>query len=123
MWDVAQAVATQNAGRQHQPQLQLCPTTNAVVQFKAATVAWCNEIANYHGKPVDEGDFEPHGHHVLWPNSTSVGLGVAQGSSGAFYVCGRYSPAGNVVGVSAWGANGSPNPCHKQQTILMVSTS
>jgi hypothetical protein len=51
-------------------------------------------------------------------------MGVAQGSNGVFYVCGRYSPPGNVGGVSAWGANGGPNPgmvkCSKTESNYLV---
>ncbi|KAH7382849.1 CAP domain-containing protein [Cadophora sp. MPI-SDFR-AT-0126] len=92
--------------------LYLYAGTNAVAEFNGAAAAWCGEIANYHGEPIGEGNFEGYGHYtqVVWPTSTAVGMGIAQDSNGAFYVCGRYSPTGNISGVSAWGVNQGPNP-------------
>ena len=37
-------------------------------------------------------------------------MAVAQAASGTFYAVGRYSPAGNVQGQSAWGSGGPTPP-------------
>jgi uncharacterized protein YkwD len=67
--------------------------TNAVAEFNGAAVDWCNEIANYHGEPIGEGNFESYGHYTqvrgsgglverwidleeVWTNITRLG-GVA----------------------------------------------
>jgi hypothetical protein len=79
--------------------------TNASPNFNDAANAWCNEIANYHGENIGDGDFGSYGHYtqVVWPTTREVGMAIAQGANGWFYVCGRYREAGNMVGESAWG--------------------
>jgi hypothetical protein len=47
---------------------------------------------------------------MIWPSTTSFGMAVSQAASGTFYVVGRYSPAGNVQGQSAWGSGGPTLP-------------
>lgn len=47
---------------------------------------------------------------MIWPSTTSFGMAVSQAASGTFYAVGRYSPAGNVQGQSAWGSGGPPLP-------------
>ncbi|OCT65187.1 Golgi-associated plant pathogenesis-related protein 1 [Xenopus laevis] len=63
-----------------------------------AVDAWYNEVKAYdYNKP----DFKPETGHftqVVWKNSKELGVGVATDNKGTFYVVGRYSPAGNVIG-------------------------
>lgn len=74
------------------------------ITFVSAVTDWVNEQANYHGENIGDGDFEAYGHYtqVIWPETTQVGMATATGSNGWTYIVGRYSPAGNVVGKSAY---------------------
>lgn len=65
---------------------------------------WVDEKKNYSGQKIGEGDFGSYGHYtqVIWPSTTRVGLGMAKASDGGWYIVGRYSPPGNVVGKTAW---------------------
>ncbi|KAH8656593.1 CAP domain-containing protein [Tricladium varicosporioides] len=66
--------------------------------------AWVDEKKNYHGEKIGEGNFGSYGHYtqVIWPETTQVGMAMAKGSNGWVYVVGRYSPAGNFTGKTAW---------------------
>jgi hypothetical protein len=46
---------------------------------------------------------------MIWPSTTTFGMGIAQAASGTFYCVGRYSPPGNEQGQSAWGDGTIPN--------------
>jgi hypothetical protein len=74
-----------------------------------AAKAWCSEEKNYNGQILPGGDFESYGHYtqVVWPSTTAVGMGSAKSASGSLYVCGRYTPAGNYDGQSAWRPGGT----------------
>lgn len=76
---------------------------------------WVNEGPNYHGEPIGQGNFGSYGHYtqVIWPETTRFGMASAKGANGWEYVVGRYSPAGNFTGKSAFrpGASG-PAPSH-----------
>lgn len=74
--------------------------------FSEAVSAWTAERANYDGQEIGDPnlDFGAVGHYtqVVWPETTQVGMGMARGQNGWTYVVGRYWPAGNVSGLSAW---------------------
>ena len=59
-----------------------------------ATMMWYNEL-NDPGYDYNRPGFGPAGHftQVVWKECTHVGFGISGG-----WVCGRYSPAGNVMG-------------------------
>jgi len=65
---------------------------------------WVGEKKNYNGENIGDGDFSAYGHYtqVIWPETTQVGMGSAKGSNGWTYVVGRYSPQGNITGLSAY---------------------
>ncbi|EDV91168.1 GH15654 [Drosophila grimshawi] len=59
---------------------------------------WYDEIKDYN---FDEGKFSLETGHftqLIWMSSKWLGIGKAKSKSGAMYVVGRYSPAGNVEG-------------------------
>uniref|UniRef100_A0A803J2F5 SCP domain-containing protein n=1 Tax=Xenopus tropicalis TaxID=8364 RepID=A0A803J2F5_XENTR len=63
-----------------------------------AVDAWYNEVKDYdYNKP---GFKAATGHftQVVWKDSKELGVGVATDGKGTFYVVGRYSPPGNVIG-------------------------
>jgi hypothetical protein len=67
---------------------------------------WINEREYYNGESIGEGDFGLWGHYtqVIWPETTNVGMAAATSATGGTYIVGRYSPGGNVDGLSAWRA-------------------
>ncbi|KAI4190533.1 MAG: hypothetical protein LQ346_004909 [Caloplaca aetnensis] len=69
-----------------------------------ASQGWVNEVKNYSGEKIGEGDFGSYGHYtqVIWPSTTKVGVGMAKDNDGGWFVVGRYSPPGNFTGQSAW---------------------
>jgi hypothetical protein len=75
---------------------------------------WINERRFYNGESIGEGDFGAWGHYtqVIWPETTNVGMAAATSATGGTYIVGRYSPVGNVEGLSAWraGSGGSGEP-------------
>jgi len=87
--------------------------TNATASLAIGAQQWANEKSSYSGETIGQGDFEAWGHYtqIIWPSTTSFGMAVAEAASKNFYVVGRYSPAGNVNGQSAWGnAPAAPAP-------------
>jgi hypothetical protein len=95
----------------------------------AAAQDWCNEISNYSGQNIPNGNFESYGHYtqVVWPTTTAVGMGAARSASGKVYVCGRYSPPGNVDGQPAWGPGGTAgqgvgNPQQHTDGVYLVNS-
>ncbi|KAL8922473.1 MAG: hypothetical protein Q9208_005195 [Pyrenodesmia sp. 3 TL-2023] len=69
-----------------------------------ASQGWVNEVKNYHGEKIGEGNFGSYGHYtqVIWPSTTKVGVGMAKARDGGWFVVARYSPPGNFTGQSAW---------------------
>ena len=72
---------------------------NKTAPALAATDLWYNEVSKYDynnpGFRQDTGHFT----QLVWKSSTKFGIGVwADQSSGIQYVCGLYSPQGNVDG-------------------------
>lgn len=95
----------------------------------AAAQDWCNEISNYSGQNIPDGNFESYGHYtqVVWPTTTAVGMGAARSASGKVYVCGRYSPPGNGDGQPAWGPGGTAgqgggNPQQHADGVYLVNS-
>ena len=65
-----------------------------------ASLAWGDEITDYHGQPVGQGRFSDYGHYtqMIWKDTREVGLASARGRNGCIVVVARYLPAGNVIG-------------------------
>ncbi|KAK4451083.1 CAP domain-containing protein [Podospora aff. communis PSN243] len=79
-----------------------------------AAKAWIDEGPLYKGEKIGQiANFGAVGHYtqVVWPETTKLGMGMAKGSNGWTYVVGRYTPAGNMNGQSAWrpGPSGPSN--------------
>lgn len=100
--------------------------------FSDAVGAWVAERPQYHGEEIGDPnlDFNAVGHYtqVVWPETTQVGMGMARAGDGAVYIVGRYSPAGNMSGLSAWragqsGPSPSPSPPKTQDVYFLVNSS
>jgi pathogenesis-related protein 1 len=74
---------------------------------------WVNEEQNYHGQPIEGTLGAPdatYGHYtqMVWSSTTEIGCGYATNDQSTYFVC-RYSPAGNILGQTAYG-QGAPPP-------------
>ncbi|KAK0639685.1 CAP domain-containing protein [Cercophora newfieldiana] len=82
--------------------------------FADAAKSWIDEGPLYKGEKIGQiANFGAVGHYTqcVWPETTKLGMGIAKGSNGWTYIVGRYSPAGNMSGQSAWrpGPSGPSN--------------
>ena len=75
---------------------------------------WTNEKQNYHGQPIDGtmgAPYATYGHYtqMVWNSTTEIGCGYATNDRSTYFVC-RYSPAGNILGQTAYGQGALPPP-------------
>src|SRR5918997_3443435 len=80
---------------------------------------WVNEEQNYHGQPIEGTLGAPdatYGHYtqMVWNGTTEIGCGYATNDQSTYFVC-RYSPAGNILGQTAYG-QGAPTPAATNAT-------
>src|ERR671917_592866 len=80
---------------------------------------WVNEEQNYHGQPIEGTLGAPdatYGHYtqMVWSSTTEIGCGYATNDQSTYFVC-RYSPAGNILGQTAYG-QGAPPPAATNAT-------
>ena len=64
---------------------------------EAVVDSWYNEIHRY---DFNQPGFRPgtgHFTQVVWKSSQELGIGIAQGANGTWYVVGNYRPPGNIV--------------------------
>jgi pathogenesis-related protein 1 len=81
---------------------------------------WVNEKQYYHGQPIEGTLGAPdatYGHYtqMVWNSTTEIGCGYATNDQSTYFVC-RYSPAGNILGQTAYGQGAPPPPAATNAT-------
>ena len=62
-----------------------------------AVKAWYNEIKNFDFSNPELSTNSPFT-QIVWNDTSSIGLGLAQAKEGSYIIIANYSPAGNVIG-------------------------
>jgi pathogenesis-related protein 1 len=74
--------------------------------FTALTASqhWFSEIKDFDGGPIQPELAGKTGHYtqMVWHNTKSIGMGIAQCPNGAIIIVANYDPAGNYVGEKAY---------------------
>jgi pathogenesis-related protein 1 len=69
-----------------------------------ASKSWYSEIKDYKHEKLNSTNWYAAGHYtqMVWRNTKSVGIAIAQCSGGAVIIVGNYNPPGNYMGEKAY---------------------